>query len=218
MKYDELNAEAKEVAMCMYGDFLAKANDWWTPLMDELEDELVNDYGLRNVKVEFVFEDADGKAPQFTQNNTVLLHLSDESLSEKMFAAFEDIGTADEFVNDLASKFKVPAKFIPELKQALRSATLNGDVGITNPTGVKVNLKELYNAVRDHSTADELDAGDLREELNFIEYNVNYTLYERTRQFYSDLAEEWSQLYTEDGLREAEEANGWEFGADGEFA
>ena len=211
MKFEELSDRAKERVIYTYSEFLADMNDWWEPLEEDLQAELNEQYGLDDVKIEFQLA--------YVQSDTVLFHLKNESLSNDLLTA-AGLDYAGVIAEQLAHKFGVLEKNIPELEdELLRNSSVYGDVGITNPSGVTVELDGLYDAIVEgtENGEGEVDGTEVQKEIDKIEAAVNDALYERARKFYDQLREEWEFQTSEEEVAEAAEANGWEYDEDGDI-
>ncbi len=211
MKFEELSDRAKERVIYKYSEFLADMNDWWEPLEEDLQAELNERYGLDDVKVEFQLA--------YAQSDTVLFHLKNESLSNDLLTA-AGLDYAGVIAERLARKFGVLEDNIPELEdELLRNSSVYGDVGITNPSGVTVELDGLYDAIVEgtENGEGEVDGTEVQKEIDKIEAAVNDALYERAQKFYDQLREEWEFQTSEEEVAEASEANGWEYDEDGDM-
>lgn len=211
MKFEELSDRAKERVIYKYSEFLADMNDWWEPLEEDLQAELNEQYGLDDVKIEFQLA--------YVQSDTVLFHLKGETLSNDLLT-MSGLDIARVIAERLAHKFGVLEKNIPELEdELLRNSSVYGDVGITNPSGVTVELDGLYDAIVEgtENGEGEVDGTEVQKEIDKIETAVNEALYARANQFYRQLREEWEFQTSEEEVAEAAEANGWEYDEDGDI-
>jgi hypothetical protein len=209
MKFDELSLTAKEHALYEYCEFLARMNYWWEPLMEDLKEELKNEYGLVDVNVMFQLA--------YVQSDTVVFTLEHEALNNALLAK-AGLDSAGVIAERLARRFNVPEDYIPELEdELLHNSALNGKVGITSPAGLTVELDGLHDAIYECSMGGKIDGEAVQEEIDTIDGAVNEALYDRAKQFYHELDREWEQLCTEDELREAADANNWDFDENGDL-
>ena len=211
MKFEELSDRAKERVIYKYSEFLADMNDWWEPLEEDLQAELNEQYGLDDVKIEFQLA--------YTQSDTVIFHLKGETLSNDLLT-MSGLDIARVIAEQLAQKFGVLEKNIPELEdELLRNSSVYGDVGITSPSGVTVELDGLYDAIVEgtENGEGEVDGTEVQKEIDKIEEAVNDALYWRAHKFYDQLREEWEFQTSEEEVAEVAEANGWEYDEDGDM-
>ncbi len=208
MKFSELSDRAKEHAMYQYSEFMAELNDWWDYLHEDLLNDLSENYGIDNVKVEFSLA--------YVQGDHVTFIVDNERLSDKLMQQ-AGYGSVKEFAEKLAAKFGVNEDDVPELvDELLDNSSIYGKIGMVNPDGLTVRLDGLYDAIVDLAE-DDVDSDLVYEQIDQLDGAVNEALYDKAKEFYRQLQDTWEAETTEEAVEEASEANGWEYDEDGDM-
>jgi len=208
VKFSELSDRAKEHAMYKYSEFMAELNDWWEYLHEDLLNDLSENYGIDDVKVEFSLA--------YVQGDHVTFIIDNERLSDKLMQQ-AGYGSVKEFAEKLATKFGVNEDDVPELvDELLDNSSIYGKVGMVNPDGLTVRLEGLYDTIVDLAE-DDVDRDLVYEQIDQLDGAVNETLYDKAKEFYRQLRDTWEAETTEEAVEEAAEANGWEYDEDGDM-